>query len=262
MALFEILKGYYEQRGEDERLLSRHGSVEFLTTLRYIEKYLRPGMKILEIGAGTGRYSHHFARQGYEVDAVELVPYNIEIFKENIEENEKISIVQGNATHLSTFSDNVYDITLLLGPMYHLFTREDKIRALSEALRVTKPKGIVFVAYCNNDATVLQFGFQKGNVRSYYNKGMFDPITFKCKSDPAEIFELYRKEEIDNLMAAFNTTRLHYIGTDMATNFMRDTVDEFDDETFALYLQYHFTICEREDMVGATHHILDIFQKN
>ena len=63
-------------------------------------------------------------------------------------------------------------------------------------------------------------------------------------------------------MSRFDTERLHYLGTDMATNFMREAVDAMDDEFFELYLCYHFSICERPDMVGATHHILDIFRKN
>ena len=64
----EILDNYYSEWNEDDRLLSRFGQVEFLTTIRYIEKYLEPGMRILEVGAGTGRYSHYFARKGYKVD--------------------------------------------------------------------------------------------------------------------------------------------------------------------------------------------------
>ena len=76
----DILSQYYSSYDENHRLTSRHGMVEFLTTMRYIEKYLQPGMRILEIGAGTGRYSHSLARNGYHVDAVELVQHNIEIF--------------------------------------------------------------------------------------------------------------------------------------------------------------------------------------
>ena len=68
--------------------------VEYLTTMRYIEKYLRPGMRILEIGAATGRYSHALARQGYRVDAVELVEHNIEIFKQNTKPGENITITR------------------------------------------------------------------------------------------------------------------------------------------------------------------------
>ena len=90
---------------------------------------------------------------------------------------------------------------------------------------------------------------------------MVDFDSFKAASEPAELFELYRIEDIDALMANFPVQRLHFVGTDMATNYMRPVVDEMDDDFFALFLQYHFTICERSDMVGVSHHFLDIFRK-
>lgn len=90
---------------------------------------------------------------------------------------------------------------------------------------------------------------------------LIDPVTFKAASSPQELFQLYRKEEIDELMSHFPVKRLHYLGTDMVTNFMRETIDQMDDELFETYLRYHFYICEREDMVGMTNHILDVFRK-
>lgn len=84
----------------------------------------------MEIGAGTGRYSHALAQKGYRVDAVELVEHNIEIFKQNTIEGEPVTIKQGNAIDLSDFESDTYDITLLLGPMYHLFTKEDQLKSL------------------------------------------------------------------------------------------------------------------------------------
>lgn len=256
-----FLTAYYEQYDEDNRLRSKHGMVEFLTTMRYVEKYIKPGDRVIEIGAGTGRYSHALAQQGYFVDAVELVPHNIEIFKKNMVAGETITITQGNAMDLSAFPDENYDITLLLGPMYHLYTTEDQQKALAEAIRVTKKGGIVFVAYCANDATVLQFCFGRGMLKSERYRALVDPETFHCASVPEELFALYRKEDIDALMADFSVHRLHYVGTDMATNYMRDVVDSMDDDMYQLYLRYHYSICERADMVGATHHILDVFQK-
>lgn len=83
MNTIKTLSNYYQNYDEDGRLLSRHGMVEYLTTMTYIEKYLCPGMRIMEIGAATGRYSHALARKGFPVDAVELVPHNIEIFQKN-----------------------------------------------------------------------------------------------------------------------------------------------------------------------------------
>lgn len=261
METFKALTEYYSGYDEDSRLLSKHGSVEYLTTMRYVQKYLKPGMRILEIGAATGRYSHTLARMGYRVDAVELIQHNIDIFNRNTQPGENITIQQGNAKDLSFLKEETYDITLLLGPMYHLFTVEEQKQALSEALRVTKRGGILFAAYCGNDATMVQYCFGRGMLKLEKYQKLVDMDTFKASSDPAELFELYRKEDIDALMAGFDGQRLHYVGTDMATNYMRQTIDEMGDDFFQMYLRYHFAICERPDMVGVSHHILDVFQK-
>ena len=262
MEVLKILSEYYGSYDEDNRLRSRHGSVEFLTTMRYIEKYLRPGMRVLEIGAATGRYSHTLARQGYRVDAVELVQHNIDLFNAHTLPGENVRIFRGNAKNLDMLADKAYDVTLLLGPMYHLFTVPEQLQALSEAIRVTKKGGVIFAAYCGNEATMIQYCFGRGMIKEQHYRDLIDPVTFKASSDPAELFQLYRKEDIDKLMCVFSATRLHYVGTDMATNYMRQTIDEMDDELFDLYLRYHFSICERGDLVGASHHILDIFRKD
>ena len=109
METVKALTRFYEDYDEDGRLDSRFGMVEYLTTMRYIRKYLRPGMRILEIGAATGRYSHTLAREGYLVDAVELVEHNIELFRANTQSGEKVTVVQGDARDLSAFPDDTYD---------------------------------------------------------------------------------------------------------------------------------------------------------
>ena len=261
METIKALTEFYSGYDEDSRLLSKHGSVEYLTTMRYIEKYLKPGTRILEIGAATGRYSHALARRGYRVDAVELIQHNIEIFHQRTQPGEDVNIRQGNAKDLSFYSDDTFDMTLLLGPMYHLFTDAEQKQALSEAIRVTKPGGVIYAAYCGNEATLVQYCFGRGMIREKRYRDLIDPVTFKASSDPAELFQLYRKEDIDTLMAGLPVSRLHYVGTDMATNYMRGTIDEMDEELFDLYLQYHFAICERSDCVGTSHHILDVFRK-
>ncbi len=261
MERMEALTNYYTAHNEDARLTSKHGMIEFLTTVHYVEKYLKTGMRILEIGAGTGRYSHYFAQKGYTVDAVELMECNIETFIANTTAGENIRVYQGDAVDLHDITSDTYDITLLLGPMYHLYTNEDKLAAMSEAIRVTKKGGIVFAAYCGSDMTVYQFCFVRGGINNEQYKELIDPDTFVLSSTPEEIFSLYRKEDIDNLMSAFHVKRLHYIGTDMLTHFIKDTIDEMDNDTFSKYMKYHLYICERADMVGMTNHILDIFRK-
>ena len=260
----QYLIDFYNHYDEDSRLASRHGMVEFLTTMRYIERFLSPGDRILEIGAGTGRYSHALARKGFLVDAVELVPYNIAVFQEKTLSSEQITITQGNALDLSAFSDDRYDITLLLGPLYHLYNPEDKRRALREAVRVTKPGGVIFAAYVISDGCLVDEGFLRNHisVADYIRDGLLDSETFAAVSTPKDIFELVRKEEIDQLLEGFPVTRLHYVAADGCTLLIREAVDRMDEEAFQLYLRYHFATCEREDMVGITSHGLDVLRKD
>ena len=254
---------FYTHYDEDSRLCTRHGSVEFLTTMRYIRRYLPAGGRVLEIGAGTGRYSHALARDGFAVDAVELVEHNIRLFRRNTRPGEAVRIVQGNALDLSAFPDDRYDVTLLLGPLYHLYTPQHKRQALTEAIRVTRPGGVIFAAYVISDGCLLDEGFLRGNVdvAAYLRDGLLEPGTFAARSQPKDLFELVRKEDVDRLMVAFPARRLHYVASDGCALLLRDALDRMDDAAFRLYLDYHFATCERPDLLGVTSHALDIFQK-
>lgn len=257
-----LLEKYYEQCDEEGRLLSQHGKVEYLTTMKYINDCLAkfPDPKILEVGAGTGRYSVTLAKQGLSVTAVELVLHNLEILKSKLDGSERITAFQGNALDLSVLPDAEFDVTMLLGPMYHLYTKADKLRALSEAIRVTKPGGYILVAYCMNEPTVIQYGFLKGDLQRIIDDGLLTP-DWHCKSDPKEIFDIVRAEDIAALDAVLPVERIKLVASDGMTNYFREKIDEMDAATFSKWVEYHFAICERHDMIGASNHTLDILRK-
>lgn len=256
----DYLVDYYNTHDEDSRLLSKHGKVEFLTTVKYIEKYLKDGMKIMEIGAATGRYSHYFAQKGFEVDAVELIEHNIEVFKTKTLPGENIRIKQGNAINLAEYPDNSYDVTLLLGPMYHLYTADEQKKALSEAIRITKPDGYIFVAYCMLEPSIIG-QFKRNQMNKLIEIGLFNPKTLEAYFTPEGIFKLNNVDEIINLSENLTVERLNLIATDGYTCHMKEVVDQMDDETYELYLRYHFSTCERQDLIGMSHHTLDILRK-
>ena len=258
----DYLEEYYNNYDEEGRLLSRHGQVEYLTTMKYIRESLAglSDPKILEVGAGTGRYSVTLAKQGLKVTAVELIPHNLEILKSKLDGTEPIAALQGNALDLSGFADDTFDLTLLLGPMYHLYTKEEKLRALSEAVRVTRAGGRILVAYCMNEPTVIQYVFGLNHLREVMDLHMLTS-DWHCISEPKDLFEMVRTEEIAELDAAVPVRRIKLVATDGATNYKREYIDAMDDETFSKWMEYHFTICERQDLIGASHHTLDILQK-
>lgn len=252
--------GFYNNYDEEGRLMRKSRMPEFLTTMKYIEKYLTPGAKIIEIGAGTGRYSLTLAEMGYDVTAVELVPHNIEIMKKKVKANHNIKIFEGNACDMSVFESDTYDIVLLLGPMYHLFTDEDKHKALGEAIRLAKTDGVIYASYCNNDTSIYKFFF-KNIVLDYLEKGLIKD-NYHTVSAPEEIFELYRKADIDSLMKSHNVTRLHFVGVDMLSYICDDRLDLLSNREFEEYMKFLSNLCEREDCVGLSIHMLDVFKKN
>lgn len=257
------LENYYNHYDEEGRLLYRHGQVEYITTQKYIHRCIEAcsAGKILEVGAGTGRYSVSLAREGFQVTAVELVAHNIDQLKRKLDGSEKITVLQGNALDLSAFDDGSFDITLVLGPMYHLYSKQEKVQALSEAVRVTKQGGYILVAYCMNEPTVIQYVFGENTLSEHLDSHMLTE-DWHCISEPKDLFELIRTEEIAELDAEVPVERIKLVATDGATNYMRPVIDSMTDEVFGKWLEYHLAICERQDLIGASHHTLDILKKN
>ncbi len=252
---------HYESYDEQGRFEARWTRIEYLTTLHYMERYIRPDDRILEIGAGTGRYSLELARRGYDVTSIELVPRNLEVLRSGIMESMRIHAMQGNALNLEMLQDETYDMTLLLGPMYHLFEDADKHTALSEALRVTKSGGIVMAAYCISDGPMINFVFKRHLYGEMVEKQYMDANSFEIKAENGFVFEHIRKEDIDRLMCQFPVERLHYVATDGLPSFMQKELEELDEETYQAVIRYHLSVCERPDLIGATAHSLDIFRK-
>lgn len=253
------LEKYYNKFNEEKRLESRHGQVEFITSMKYIHEYLEtmPEAKILDIGAGTGRYSVALAEEGYDVTAVELVKYNLGILKSK---GSSVKAYQGNALKLNRFSGESFDMTLLFGPMYHLFTFEDKLQALNEAKRVTKKGGMILVAYCMNEYCVLTYAFKENHIRECMEEGRLTE-DFHSVSTQKDLYDYVRVEDIDRLNATAGLKRVKLISPDGPSDYMRPVLNAMDEETFSRFIEYHLATCERQELVGAGAHTLDILRK-
>lgn len=253
------LEKYYNKFNEEKRLGRRHGNVEFVTSMKYIHRYLE-GMEspaILEIGAGTGRYSVALAEEGYDVTAVELVRYNLGILKSK---KSSVKAYQGNALNLSRFADNSFSLTLLFGPMYHLYTFGDKLQALREAKRVTREGGIIMAAYCMNEYSVVTHAFKENFARECMAGGKLDE-SFQTISDETDLYDYVRIETIERLAEEAGLRRLQTIAADGPANYLRPVLNAMDEETYALFIQYHLATCERRELLGASAHTVDILVK-
>ena len=252
----EFVNRLYDIFNEDGRLThSKAARVEFLTAVHYIEKYLKEGDKILDVGAGAGEYSLYFARHGYEVSALELADANIAAFRKKLTPEDKIDLLQGNALDLSCYADESFDIVLLFGPLYHLKNDADKLKCISEAKRVCKDRGKIFFAFISNDFVFLtEFGYNA----NYFTKGNYDKETFKLNDFP---FVFHTVDAARALLAKGNVTVLHEVASDGASELLAERINEMSDDDYAQYLRYHFYICEKPELLGMTNHLLFVGEK-
>ena len=252
----DLIQEIYRRYDEDSRLnKSQAARVEFLTTVRYIEKYLSPGAKILDVGAGAGEYSLYFAAKGYSVSALELADANIAAFRAKMTEETPVDLVQGNALDLSQYDRDSFDVVLLFGPLYHLHAEADQLRCIEEAKRVCKPGGKIFFAFISNDIVILTM---QQCQEDYLLNGDYNKDTFRLDDFP---FVFHTVDHARELMGKAGIRVRHEVASDGASELLQELVNGLDRESYEQYLRYHFYICEKPEFLGMSNHLLFVGEK-
>lgn len=165
---------HYNQGEEQERLTQPGKTLEFVRSCQLIKPYLpTPPAKILDVGGGPGIYSVWLAEQNYEVTLIDLVPLHIMQAGEALLSFENARAKLGNALKLEEEDESV-DAVLLMGPLYHLLKREERLKVWAEAKRVLKPGGYVFAAGISRFASILD-----GIKNNYFYDSVFVDIAKK-----------------------------------------------------------------------------------
>lgn len=257
------IKKYYEGYDEDSRLIKDNShKVEFITTTHVLDEKIKVGSKILDVGAGTGRYSFYYLNKGNKITALDIVQKNVEIIREKSKaiKSENLEIDLGDVRDLSQFKSNTFDVVLCLGPMYHLSKEEDQIKCIDECLRVLKPDGILAIAYINRYA---QYVIHISRDKDYINdKLLRNIVDFGIEyEDDRDYFYFSTYDEIEGIMAEFKVKRLDHIGTDGIVHMMRDNINSLDESEFNKWLDYHFKTFRNPSLIGYSLHNLYVCKK-
>lgn len=256
----EIISSFYNQVDEDSRLQrSRHGQLEYAVTMHYIHRFIKPGAEVLEVGAGTGRYSIALAKEGMNVTAVELVESNLSVLRKNSEGIRSLRSFQGDATNLSQFDDQTFDMTLVLGPLYHLYDADDVQKAIDEAVRVTKKNGVILFAFLSVYGIMYDNYFQ-GN----WAAGQEENFTkdYRVRHFKEQLFTGYDIKEFESLFDGKPVQWITTAGTDGIVEAIEDRTDfKITDEDFPAFVDWYLAFSEKRELLGATSHLLYICRK-
>lgn len=223
---------------------------EFLITLETIKKYLRPGMKILELGAGTGAYSIQLAKDKYEVTSIELVKKNLDILKSKITSKMKIEAILGNALNLKFIKEKQFDMVLCLGPMYHLDTK-DRLKCIKEATRVCKKNGILMFAFVSNYLPFI-YDFKKNP------KMLLEQKDFKSKDG---VFTFIKIDELEKLFKNTKLKKLDILSPDGISRLFKDQINSLSKKEFKIWLDYLRTTANDSSLIGYGEHLLYVAKK-
>jgi ubiquinone/menaquinone biosynthesis C-methylase UbiE len=170
----EIL-AHYQEGVEQERLLrGGAGRLEYLRTSELLARYLpQAPATVLDVGGGAGVYALPLAREGYSVHLIDAVPLHVEQAREAsaLQRDSPLASAQVGDARRLVWDDNSVDAVLLLGPLYHLTSRDDRLHALQEAYRVVRPGGVVAAAAISRFASTYD-----GLLRGFLEDTRFQDI--------------------------------------------------------------------------------------
>ncbi|MGL1040402.1 class I SAM-dependent methyltransferase [Vibrio vulnificus] len=257
---------YYAKFDEEKRLLSQNITrIEFDTTLSVLEPYIDPASNLTELGAATGRYSLHYAQQGINVTAVELVPELVEQLNSNAKRQSlNLSVHEANATDVSFIENDSQDIVLILGPLYHIQSKSDREAVLKEAHRVLKPNGIVAIAYISRFFVAGLLAKMSNDLVSPTVLSDLNESGLVTSPDVDPFFRtgyFAKPSEIESLAAHTGFSVENHVATDGYVRFIGQEVNQLNEQQYQAWLKYHLVTCAEPSLLGSSNHGLVIAKK-
>lgn len=261
------IAAYYNNNSEGEHTRLERHQLEHDLTWRYLDAYLPPAGKILEIGAASGRYTLEFARRGYQVTAVDLSATLLDICRVNLEQanlGERVRLVVADVRCLDQVADDDYDAALLMGPLYHLVEQDDRVRALQEAIARLRSGGLLFSAWISrygimadilkdtpewiDDQTHVKSILESGRRPAHYPKGGFRGYFARVE----EIAPLHEKLGLETLVLA---------GVEPVIAADDESYNQLEENRRQLWFDLFYALSTEISILGASRHLLYIGKK-
>lgn len=260
-----VVESYENYREEDRLSTDNARRIEFLTTVRILDRLVGEKKSILDCAAGTGIYAFHFADRGHTVTATDLTPRHIEIIRKILKDKPyQMETAVLDAVHMEIFEDERFDVVLNMGPFYHLVNGCDREKCIKESLRVLKKGGLLITAYIPR-YYVFQYVAMKNS--DFLDAGLAKQLieTGELHHDDEKCFwtDTYYStcEEMEQLYRQHHLAVIDHFAQDGATPHFADRVNQWSAEEFKIWCDYHCSVCRERSLLGASNHVAIVGRK-
>lgn len=259
------VRAFYDASVEGEwTRLERHFA-EFYINKRFIDRYVKPGDRVLDVGGGPGRYSLHLAARGAEVTLLDLSEGNVRFAREKAEaEGLPLTAACADARALDTAVDGQYDTVLLMGPLYHLTEESERVQVVEACLRKLKPGGTLFVAFISMLGGMIYAGREAPESILWEGEDVYYNKIVKREDFGGQAFThafFVEPSHVLPFMARFPLEMLHLASSEGITAPFQNKLAEQPPEVIDKWLEFAYTLCEREDLLSYAEHFLYIGRK-
>ncbi len=266
---YSEVQKYYDENAEKEWNRLENHPFEMPLTLHMMEKYIRPGDRVLDIGGGPGKYSIHFAKMGCDVTLVDLSPGNIQYAKAMAAESGvKFAAYAANCLELDKLGLGEYDHVLLMGPLYHLKEDADRKKAVEQALLHLKTGGNLYASFILNFAGVIYDLKNGGYVEQDFAEGtptarLIDDI-LQGRDYIGPAFSSARFSHPDNIlpfMAQFPLAKLHLFGQEGILAINEPELKKRSQGEISCWIEIAKKLLEEPSLLPLSEHAMYIGQK-
>lgn len=261
----EAVKAFYDENPQKEwERFDTHPS-EFFITTKMMERLIRPGEHILDIGGGPGRYSIYFAQRGCDVTLLDLSEGNAAFAREKAAQmGLPLKTFVGDAREADTLIEGEFDHVFLMGPLYHLLEEADRVRAVNEAIAKLKPGGKLYASF------ILLFGglvfamkHAVGALIDPAEEKYIDAILHRrpfCGDGFTKVYSAW-PEEIAAFMEQFSLKKLHLIGQEGILSPGEANIFAQPQEVVDKWVEVAVALCEHKEFFSFAEHLMYIGEK-
>jgi len=258
---------YYDHHAPTEWQRLEHHRTEFAVTLRALHEFLPPPpATILDIGGGPGRYAIALTQQGYTVTLVDLAHQNLVLAVEHAATAQVhvAHVVHANALNLAALLPATYDAVLLLGPLYHLLTIQERTQAVHEALRVLKPHGVLCAAFITRFAP-FRNAAKRDPLWLLQHQAYAEQLLITGQHTAGANFtHVYfaHPAEICPFMESMGLKTREMIGCEGVVSEVEEQVNQLTGAAWEAWVDLNYRLGKEPTLHGAAEHLLYIGQKS